>query len=184
MLNNSDVDSSFSKEPCIFADNDVHLSYIIHFGRVHMDKKTHEYDDIIQLPHHQSATRPQMPLSKRAAQFAPFAALSGYEERIREVERLTEGRLALSDDEAQRLNERLLLLREKIADRPEVRVLYFVPDKYKEGGAYLQKSGSVRRLDEHRRVLVFTDGAEISIDDLHALDGAMFEEGEDGSDEP
>lgn len=146
-----------------------------------MDERyTHEYDDIIHLPHHQSATRPHMPVHDRAAQFAPFAALTGFDETIQEVERLTEGRLVLSEDEEALLNERLMLLNERIAERPAVSAVYFVPDGRKAGGAYVRCTGEVRRIDEHRRLLIFADGRELPIDDLHALDGAVFraEEGE------
>lgn len=88
----------------------------------------HEYDDIIHLPHHVSAKHPQMPLSERAAQFSPFAALSGHEEAIRETERLTEEFILLDEEQKEKLNRQLLLLKEQESAQPEIEATYFQPD--------------------------------------------------------
>ena len=139
-----------------------------------MNGKGHEYDDIINLPHHKSDRHHPMPMSKRAAQFAPFAALSGYGEELEELTRLTERRRALSDAEERELNEKLNLLRAKIDAQPVISATYFVPDPRKEGGKYITKTGSVRRLDLNARRLIFTDAYEVPIDALSALEGEIF----------
>lgn len=101
----------------------------------------HEYDDIIHLPHHVSARHPQMPPEERAAQFSPFAALSGHEEAIRETARLTEDCALLDEDRREELNEQLLVLREREDREPEIAVTYFRPDVRKSGGAYVTFRG-------------------------------------------
>ena len=108
------------------------------------------YADIINLPRHRSATRTPMSLHDRAAQFAPFAALTGYDEMIGEEARLTDRRIAPGESDLEDLNRRFRRLSEQLADRrrPEVTVLVFVPDARKAGGRYEEVSGRARRLDE------------------------------------
>lgn len=122
------------------------------------------YDDIINLPHHQSTTHPHMPLSDRAAQFSPFAALSGYEAAIDETARLTDEQAELDEGVKNSINEKLQKIKEQLPDtQPHIRVTYFEPDKRKEGGAYLTIEGKVRKIDEYKGVLVMQDGMEIAI---------------------
>jgi len=132
------------------------------------------YRDIINLPHHVSANRPQMPLRDRAAQFSPFAALTGYEDVIKESARLTDERLELSEEWQSRINERLQIILENVSERPEVKITFFVADKRKKGGAYETVSGCVKYVDECERTVVFADNSAVSIDDIYDIDGEIF----------
>lgn len=127
---------------------------------------TNAYDDIIDLPHHVSERRAHMPMRSRAAQFAPFAALTGYEEAVREAERATGSRRELCEDDERELNAKLRLLSERIASEPYAEVTYYVPDKRKPGGEYVTVSGNVRLIEECTRLLVFCGGKRIPIDDI------------------
>ncbi len=129
-------------------------------------KNTHRYDDIIHLPHHSSDAHPRMPLSDRAAQFSPFAALTGHGAAIRETERLTDLQQLLAEDAALAIDRKLRFLQEKLAEQPLVAVTYFLPDLRKEGGSYQTVRGTVRRLDPHRRLLVMEDSTQIPLDDI------------------
>lgn len=132
------------------------------------------YCDIIGLPHYVSAVRKQMPRHDRAAQFSPFAALTGYEDVIDETARLTDERLELSDERQTRINERLLFILENIHEKPEVRITYFVPDKRKSGGSYEVAAGRVRRVDECFGSVIFTDHRAVSIADIYDIEGDFF----------
>lgn len=103
-----------------------------------------QYEDIINLPHHVSTTRPQMPMSDRAAQFSPFAALTGYDAAIKETGRLTDTKIELDDEELHNLNLKFQFLVEHLEDEPEVAVTYFKADERKAGGAYLEATGIVK----------------------------------------
>lgn len=133
-----------------------------------------QYDDIINLPHHISTVHPHMSLHDRAAQFLPFAALTGYEDAIRETGRLTEERISLSESEIESLNERLHILSEEQHRQPKISVTHFVQDEKKAGGAYEAIEGYVKRIDEYRRVLVMTDGLQIAMEDIIGLEGEVF----------
>lgn len=124
------------------------------------------YDDIINLPHHISLKRPQMPMHDRAAQFSPFAALTGYDEAIKEEGRLTSGRIELGEYETELLDRSLRDILEHIDERPYISVIYFEPDERKSGGAYTNKSGRLKRVDEYERKLYFTDGTGIEMDGI------------------
>ena len=128
------------------------------------------YDDIIHLPHHVSQNHPQMPLRDRAAQFAPFAALTGYEAAVGETARLTAERRELDAQEAAELNRRLTDLAARLKDRPEVTIEYFVPDERKAGGAYVTVTGVVRNISVSERLLVMEDGTVISMEDVASID--------------
>lgn len=127
------------------------------------------YTDIIHLPHHTSATHPHMSRTDRAAQFSPFAALTGYHAAIEETERLTDVRAELSEDEKKALNEKLGLLQEKITHCPEAAITYFQPDHRKEGGAYVTVIGNVRRIDMYERMIIMKDGTKIPIDEIAGI---------------
>ena len=124
------------------------------------------YEDIIHLPHHVSQTRPQMPMEDRAAQFSPFAALTGYDAAIRETARQTEERMELDGYEKEALNERLQLLAERLPDAPPVRITYFQPDALKEGGSYVNHEGIVKRIAAYERMLIMTDRVSIPLDEI------------------
>lgn len=130
------------------------------------EKDMHRYDDMIHLPHHQSGTRPHMSLHDRAAQFSPFAALTGYDAAVEEAARLTEQKLELSEEEKATLSAKLTEIKEHIKERPEVTVTYFVPDERKAGGTYVTVTGTVRRIDEFERIVVMQDQSRIPIDDI------------------
>ena len=126
-------------------------------------------DDIIHLPHHVSQNHPQMPLRDRVTQFAPFAALTGYEAAVGETARLTAERRELDPQEAEELNRRLTDLAARLKDRPEVTIEYFVPDERKSGGAYVTVTGVVRHISIAERVLVMESGTEIPMKDVDSV---------------
>lgn len=129
------------------------------------------YDDIINLPHHVSGRHPQMPPENRAAQFAPFAALTGYEDAIGETGRLTEAEIELTEDEITILNEKLTALEALLREQPrtEVQVTYFEPDLYKAGGEYRTITDTVRRIDHYRKCLVMGSGDVIAMNRLKEI---------------
>ena len=129
---------------------------------------THKYDDIIDLPYPPTGlpTRPRMPIQDRAAQFAPFAALSGHGAAIRETARLTDQRIELEEDQLVVLNEQLQKIMDRVGEHPEVSVLYFKPDGKKDGGAYVTVTGKVKKIDEIERTIVFVDKTVIPIGDI------------------
>lgn len=126
----------------------------------------HRYDDVINRQHPTSKKHPRMSNMNRAAQFAPFAALTGYEESIEETARLTDRRIELSEYEIEELNAKLNFIQKHIKERPEVTITYFQPDERKEGGAYITATGKVRRIDEVNGVIVFEDERAFLIDEV------------------
>lgn len=131
------------------------------------------YDDIINLPHHVSKTRPQMPRADRAAQFAPFSALVGYGAALVETARLTDRRIELEEDDRAALDRKQQKLMERIGERPEIAVTWFVPDARKEGGQYITTVGHLKRIDEVRRVIVLVDRTEIPLDDIFDIEAEI-----------
>lgn len=125
-----------------------------------------KYDNIINLPHHVSKTRKPMSLYNRAAQFAPFAALTGYDDAIKETARLTEERIELSDELKNMLNQKIKLIIENIKLQPEVAITYYVPDNKKSGGVYKTISGNVKRIDEVEKCIIFTNKLKIKVSDM------------------
>jgi hypothetical protein len=123
-----------------------------------MKERLESYEDIIELPHHQSSRRPHMPLNERAAQFSPFAALSGYEAAITEAGRLTESFRELDENEKAALDEMLQYLQKNKAARPEIVISHFVPDEVKEGGAYVETEGRFLKLLAAGREIVLETG--------------------------
>lgn len=137
-----------------------------------MAQRTHAYDDIIDLPHHISERHAHMSMEMRAAQFAPFAALTGYEDAARETERLTDPRVALAEDARAALAETLRALAAAQARRPRVTVRYFLPDRHKDGGAYRTVTGLVKRIDAGAGTLALTNGAVLPLADIFEIDAA------------
>ena len=125
-----------------------------------------DYDDMLDMPHHTSERHPRMSGVARAAQFAPFAALSGFEDLVKEEARSTEERATLAEEEKLRISE---IISEAIASGQggALRVTYFVSDKYKKGGLYLTRVGTIATVDAVLRKLVMSDGTEIPIDDIY-----------------
>ena len=119
------------------------------------------YDDIMQMPHPDSSRHTRMPLRNRAAQFAPFSALTGYQEAVQETARLTDRRMELDEDAKAALDERLRMVRAHLGEPCEWTFTYFVPDSKKSGGAYVTVSGVVKRLDTCERTVVLQNGIGI-----------------------
>ena len=124
------------------------------------------YDDIIHLPHHVSKTRPQMSMMDRAAQFSPFAALTGYDAAIKETGRLTDEKIELGEETKAVLDRKQRYLSDMISVQPEITVTYFLPDERKSGGTYLSVTGKLKRIDEYERMMILTDGKKIPLDDI------------------
>jgi len=133
-----------------------------------------KYDEIMGLPHHVSKTRPQMPMSDRAAQFAPFAALTGYGAAIKETGRLTDERIELDVEALSALDMKYQLLMEALDEAPEVTITYFQPDERKAGGKYVSAVGTVKKIDDFERRITMRDGTRIPMDDVLSIDGELF----------
>ena len=124
------------------------------------------YDDIIALPHPEPRTHPRMSLHDRAAQFSPFAALTGHSAAIAETDRLTDSRITLDESEMARVDAALQRLRELLPQEPVASITYFVPDERKAGGSYQTVTGAVRRIDTVNGVVLLTDRREVPIADI------------------
>ena len=132
-------------------------------------RMNNRYNEIINLPHHVSTTRPQMPMSDRAAQFAPFAALTGYDAAIKETGRLTDERIELDEEALAALDRKYQLLIEALDDAPEVTITYFQPDERKAGGQYVSATGTVKKVDTFGRRILLQDGTRIPLDSVYDL---------------
>ena len=132
------------------------------------------YEDIINRPHHVSKARPQMSELERAAQFAPFAALTGYDSAIKETGRLTDERIELDEEALTALDRKYQLLIEALDDAPEVTITYFQPDERKAGGKYVSAVGAVKKIDDFERRITRRDGTRIPTDDVLSIDGELF----------
>ena len=147
-------------------------------------EERHPYEDIIHLPHHQSATRLHMSLYDRAAQFSPFAALTGFDGVIAETSRLTDQKIELSEYERALLDQKLSRIDDELrkGNHPEITVIYFVPDPLKAGGAYNEYTGHVRNIDAFERCIVFlagngrSAGRRIGIDDIWGMHGELVDD--------
>ena len=133
-----------------------------------------KYDEIMGLPHHVSRTRPQMPMSDRAAQFAPFAALTGYDSAIKETGRLTDEKIELDEEALTTLDMKYQFLMDALDDEPEVTITYFQPDERKAGGKYVSATGTVKKVDDFERRIAMRDGAKIPMDNVLSIDGELF----------
>ena len=148
-----------------------------------MDIEKNPYADIIHLPHHKAKNRPHMSMYDRAAQFSPFAALTGFEGVIAETGRLTDRKIELSEGEKVLLDQKLTLIDDVIRDKhnPEITVVYFVPDYLKEGGEYEEYTGLVRQIDPIERTVVFladngrSAGKTIRVDDIKDIHGELVD---------
>lgn len=133
------------------------------------------YDDIIHLPHHVSAKHPHMSILDRAAQFAPFAALSGHNAALQETARLTHERIELDETAMDALRNRLQIIAEQLHEQAEIIITYFQPDLKKTGGAYITATGTVKKIDEYERVIIMVDGTVIPLDEIIGIDGRIFD---------
>ena len=139
-----------------------------------MDEPKGKYDDILHLPRPVSGTRMKMSLADRAAQFSPFAALSGYEAAVRETSRLTDRETDLCEDEKELLNEKLLMIQEHIGTKPKISITYFVEDAKKAGGSYVTVTGRAVRVDEFEKKLHLAEGSVIAIERIRAMESDLF----------
>ena len=137
-------------------------------------RMNNRYNEIINLPHHVSKTRPQMPMSDRAAQFAPFAALTGYDAAIKETGRLTDEKIEMDEEALNILNMKFQILARSLDDEPEVTFTYFKPDERKAGGAYIEVTGTVKKVDDFERLIVMQNGTKMPMDDILNIEGEMF----------
>jgi len=132
------------------------------------------YEDIINLPHHVSPNRQPMSREERAAQFSPFAALTGYESAVQETARLTQSQRELDRDSRELLDMKQRLLNQFTEDHPEIKVIYFRQDKRKAGGAYLEIQGRLKKIDPHQRLLLLMEGEAISLDNILDIESPLF----------
>ena len=133
------------------------------------------YEEIIDMSHPKSKKHYPMSLYNRAAQFASFAALSGYGEAVSETARLTDSKIEIDEDRAAELDEKMRILRENAADRPQITIEYFVPDENKSGGAYQTVTGNFRRIDDYSRSIYLNDGTIIPGEKIYRIDGEIGE---------
>ena len=134
----------------------------------------YKYDDIINLSHHTSPTRQRMPIRDRAAQFAPFAALTGYDSVIDETARLTDSEDASSEENAAILDRKLRLLNDFTSEHPYVEITYFIPDERKSGGRYETVYGYLKSIDINENCIVLTDKRKIPFCRIRSLDSTVF----------
>ena len=125
-----------------------------------------KYDDIINLPHYEPKYHPRMSKYKRSAQFAPFAALVGYDEQVQECSRLTDERFEIDDELKEKINYKLNKINKLIKNNPVVEITYFIPDVKKDGSKYITEKGNVKRIDYINRFIKFTDNKKIILDDV------------------
>lgn len=134
-----------------------------------------KYDDIINMPRHISKTRPQMSLYNRSAQFAPFAALTGYEERVKETARLTDTKIEIDDGLRNILNMKLNIISEHLKEKPEITITYFIKDNKKSGGKYSTLKCIIRRIDLVNQEIILYDRSVIKLDDIINISGDLIE---------
>ena len=139
-----------------------------------MEESRKKYADIIDLPHHQSDTRPKMSNYDRAAQFSPFAALTGHADSIKETARLTDEYSEPSEEMKAIMNEKILFLMEQLENQPEITITFFKPDEKKQGGEYITITGVVKKIKTYERQIQMTTGDLIPIDMIFGIDGKIF----------
>ena len=133
------------------------------------------YDDIINLPHYESKTHPRMSMHQRAAQFSPFAAVTGHDAAVKETERLTDERIDLDERQKVELDEKLRIISEHLGQNPEVKITYFEPDQKKDGGAYITVSGFIKKIDVYEKKIVLQDGQKIEINQIYDISSDVLE---------
>ena len=139
-----------------------------------MEEARKKYADIIDLPHHQSEKRQKMSNYDRAAQFSPFAALTGHADSIKETARLTDEYSEPSEEMKTIMNEKILFLMEQLENQPEITITFFKPDEKKQGGAYITITGVVKKIKTYERQIQMTTGDLIPIDMIFGIDGKIF----------
>ena len=132
-----------------------------------------DYSDIINLSRPVSK-RPRMSLEQRSAQFAPFAALTGYEGQVKETARLTDKRIELNEELKEILDLKIQLIQEKIKEQPDVTITYFIPDEKKQGGKYKTVTNSVKKIDTYKNEIILIDGTTIAIDEIIDISNEIY----------
>lgn len=132
------------------------------------------YDDIINLTHPTSSKHPRMSMYDRAAQFSPFAALSGHDEAVRETARLTDKKIEIDEDTKAMLNEKLQIIQDNIGLETTVTFTYFVPDERKSGGKYISSTGIVKRINEYEHTIILADSTIIPIEQISGIESELF----------
>ena len=135
-----------------------------------------KYNDIINLPHHESTKHPKMSALDRAAQFMPFAALTGHGAAVRETARLTDNRMELDEIKREELNEHLQLIKTQLVQKPQISITYFVPDTKKEGGAYFTITGTIGKIEEIRHQVIMENGTVIPMNDIYEIESTIFDD--------
>lgn len=141
-----------------------------------MSSGKEEYSDIFDRPHHVSSKRVPMSRANRAAQFSPFAALTGYDDLVAESARVTDEKHELGEYELEQLNSRIYYLRDHLSEEPEASITYFQADERKDGGSYVSFTGSVKKIDEYSKSLVLSNGTTILFQDIYAIEAPCFME--------
>lgn len=135
-----------------------------------------KYDEIINLPHFEPKYHKRMSIYNRSAQFAPFAALTGYNDAVKETARLTDSKIDLSEEVISMINLKLQIIETYIKERPNISVIYFESDKRKSGGKYLEYNGNIKRIDSINNTLLFEDGMKISINNLVDINSQLIKD--------
>lgn len=156
------------------ANGDIRIKAEAKKRSMECSKDRGPYDDIIELSRPVSTVHPAMPVADRAAQFMPFAALTGFEDAIGETGRLTHERMELEEDVIEGLDGKLQYLKERIGDHPEISVTYFKPDTRKPGGSYGTDTGRVKKIDLYEHILVMEDSTEIPMKEVVDIEGDVF----------
>ena len=125
-----------------------------------------KYDEIINIVHYDPVNHKRMSMTERAAQFSPFAALTGYSESVKETARLTKGKIELSEDMKYEIDSKLQLIDDHLKEKPEVSIIYFIKDKKKSGGDYIEYTGIIRRIDKVNGKIIFIDKTIIDLNDI------------------
>ena len=128
------------------------------------------YDDIIDLPHHVSKVHPRMSMIDRAAQFSPFAALTGHSDAVEETARLVDEKLELDETQKISINRKLNLIQDRIKEQPKITITYFLKDKTKTGGAYIISIEKVKKIDDYHHMLLLEDNTKISFEDIYSIE--------------
>ena len=137
-------------------------------------EEKHKYDDIINLPHHVSKVHPRMSIQNRAAQFAPFAALTGYEGQVKETARLTDRRIELDEEMKLILDLKIQVIKEMLSDNPEVEITYFIPDTRKDGGKYETIINNVKKIDSYNEHIIMQNNLKIEIKEIININSNIF----------
>lgn len=137
-------------------------------------KRGQDYSDIINLPHHVSKTHPRMKIGERAAQFSPFAALTGHNEAVKETARLVDQKLDLDENQTTIINNQLNYIKEHIKESPEVTIVYFQQDSKKTGGAYIKVTDKIIKFDDYKNLIILETGIKILFEDIYSIDDVKY----------